>query len=103
AMRAGDLSGISASLVDPFSGSAFAGNQIPADRISAQTLSLLQFIPLPNLSGTTRNYHFTTTTQSVSDAANLRITHNFIGTAPAGRRGGGGGGGARGGGRGGRG
>ena len=77
--------------------------------LSASALSLLRFLPLPNLDGTSRNFHYVTTNDSVSDSINLRVTHNFTPNAggrggPGGRGGGGRGGpGARGGGRAGRG
>ncbi len=96
AMRAGDFSSLSTPLLNPATGLPFPGNQIPQSDISSQTLDLMRFIPLPNLDGTTRNYHHSITTASTNDAVNLRLTHNFTpNTAgPAGRFGGRGGGGA---------
>jgi trimeric autotransporter adhesin len=92
-MRAGDFSTSPLQLVDPLTGAPFAGNQIPVDAISPQALALLRFIPLPNLPGARRNYHYTTTTASTSDGINARLTHNFTengrGAGPGGRRGGG--------------
>ena len=97
AMRAGDFSSVPAQLIDPATGLAFAGNQIPLARINAGSLSLLRFIPLPNLDGTSRNFHYATTNASTADSVNLRVTHNFTQNA-AGRGGPGGrGGGGRGG------
>lgn len=96
-VRGGDFSGVTGTLVDPNTGQPFAGNVIPANRISSQAQALLPYIPLPNLPGTQRNYHYTTTTQSNNDAFNARVTHVFGGTAnargagPGGRGGGGGG------------
>jgi len=52
--RAGDLSALGLNIYDPRSGDSpatrtqFPGNQIPADRISAQASNLLKLIPLPN-------------------------------------------------------
>jgi hypothetical protein len=102
AMRNGDFSSTAVSLVDPLTGAPFANNQIPLDRMSPSALALLQFIPEPNLPGTTRNYHYTTTTPSVSNAINGRVTHTLVGTGRGGPggRGGRGGGGRAGGGRG---
>lgn len=99
AMRAGDLSTVTASLVDPATGLPFPGNRIPDGAISPQARALLRFIPLPNLEGSTRNYRAQVTTASVNDAINLRLNHNFTPNVagPAGRGGGGGGGGGRGG------
>ncbi len=106
AMRGGDFSSTTAQLIDPASGAAFAGNQIPAGRLSAASLALLRFIPLPNLDGASRNFHYVATNTASADGVNLRVTHNFTpGVAGRGAGGrGGAGGGARGaGGRGGRG
>src|SRR5690606_34807274 len=47
------------------------------------------FIPLPNLDGTSRDFRHTTTTDTLADNVNLRVTHNF--TPAAGGRGGRGG------------
>ena len=98
AMRAGDFSSVPAQLVDPSAGLPFAGNQIPASRIDPGAIALLRFIPLPNLDGTTRNFHYATTNASRSDSVSLRVTHNFT---PNARGGGPGGRGGFGGGRGG--
>src|SRR5687768_4962448 len=102
AMRSGDLSSIPTAVIDPSTGLPFASNQIPADRMSAASTALLRFIPLPNLEGTTRNFRYTTTTDTVNDNVNLRLTHNFA-AAAGGRGGPGGRGGGRAGGPGGRG
>jgi hypothetical protein len=98
AMRAGDLSTLPVQIVNPATGLPFAGNRIPVSAMSPSALSLLPFIPVPNLDGTSRNFHYVTTTASSTDNVNLRITHNFT-QAAAGRggRGGPGGGGGRGG------
>jgi hypothetical protein len=118
AMRNGDFTGSTAQLIDPTTGLPFAGNQIPGYRMDPTALSLLQYIPLPNVpgAGLTQNFNNSATTLSTSNALSLRITQNLTPNLPqrgagAGRggagggRGGGGGGGGRGGpgGRGGRG
>jgi hypothetical protein len=115
AMRSGDFSANPIPLIDPASGQAFAGNQIPASRIDPSAASLLRFIPSPNLPGTAQNYHVSTTAHSSAEAISLRVTQNLSPTAaqgqpgePGGRgafgggfgRGGGGRGGGFGGGRG---
>jgi hypothetical protein len=95
AMRVGDFSSISTALVDPATGLPLTGNQIPASRINPASLALLRFIPLPNLDGTSRNFHYVTTNASTTDNLNIRVTHNFTpnaGGRGAGGRGGGGGG-----------
>jgi hypothetical protein len=105
AQRSGDFSNLSAALINPATGQPFPGNQIPQASINSGSQALLQFIPLPNLDGTSRNYHTVTTTDTKSDAVTLRVTHTFTqaaaGRGGAGGRGGGGGGRAGGAGRGG--
>ena len=81
--RAGNLSGLAGTLVDPATGLSFPGNLIPGDRISPQATALLPYIPLPNLDGIQRNYHYTTATNSKNNSINARITHNFGGAANA--------------------
>jgi hypothetical protein len=105
AMRQGNFSGSSIQLIDPTTGLPFAGNQIPASRINPGAATLLSFIPAPNLSGTTQNYHVSTTAHSSSEAVSARLIQNLSPNfTPGGRggfgRGGGGGGFGGGGGRG---
>lgn len=96
AMRAGDFSGAGVTLIDPLTGLPFPNNQIPASRISPAAAALLQYYPLPNQPGDTRNYYRSSTTGNRSDDINFRFTKSF--SAVAGARGiGGGGGGGRGG------
>ena len=99
AYRAGDFSSSSAAVIDPETGLPFPGNRIPDERINPGSELLLSYIPLPNLPGDTRNFHYTTTRDNASDSVNLRVTHTLIGTGRGGRGGArGGGGGGRGGG-----
>ncbi|HSC26118.1 MAG TPA: carboxypeptidase regulatory-like domain-containing protein [Vicinamibacterales bacterium] len=98
AMRGGDFSSSPVPLVDPATGLPFPDNRIPQDRMSPSALALLRFIPLPNVPGTARNFHHTTTRDTSSDNMSLRVTHSFTEVAAGGR-----GGFGRGGGRGGRG
>src|SRR6185312_10183316 len=51
AERGGDLAALGGTIVDPASGQAFAGNQIPTGRISAPAQALLGLYPEPNFSG----------------------------------------------------
>lgn len=59
--RQGDLSGLGVAIYDPATGTGladrqqFAGNRIPADRISRQAMNLLAHIPLPNVEGAVRD------------------------------------------------
>ncbi len=86
AQRAGDLSSSAITLYDPLTGSPFANNQIPAERISAAAASLLTYYPLPNQDSTDQNYHYATATVSHSDDVNLRFMRSF-GTVQRGRGG----------------
>ena len=56
AERAGDFSSLSRQLVDPVTRQPFAGNQIPADRISPAAKYFLKWIPLPNRGGRELNF-----------------------------------------------
>jgi hypothetical protein len=100
AMRAGDFSASAVQLVNPATGSPFLDNQIPAASISPTAAALLSYIPLSNLPGSSRNFHYTTTTQSTSDIISARVSHSFT-PLPVGQVGGRGGGFGRGGGGGG--
>ncbi|HVO13192.1 MAG TPA: carboxypeptidase regulatory-like domain-containing protein [Vicinamibacteria bacterium] len=82
AERDGDFSDLDRTIDDPLSGEPFPGNVIPADRIDPAARALLDFIPLPNQTGTTQNYHYVTATSSSSDQVTLRLNH-ALGAAPA--------------------
>jgi len=98
AMRTGDFSASGIQLMDPATGQPFPNNQIPVASMSSSALSLLPYVPLPNLAGSSRNFHYATTTQSTSDIISARVTHNFTpNNGPGGGRGGGFGRGAGGG------
>jgi len=102
--RSGDFSALTAAIYNPATGQQFQFNGqlnvIDPALITPQAQALLQYIPLPNLPGTTQNYHQVTSAESNSDSLSLRLVHNF-GPVPAqgnrppggGGRGGGGGGG----------
>jgi hypothetical protein len=103
AERGGDFSALATPIFNPATGQQFQFNGQPnvidPASITPQAQSLLQFIPLPNLPGTTQNFHEVTSSESNSDTVSLRLIHNF-GPVPAqgnrapggGGRGGGGGG-----------
>jgi trimeric autotransporter adhesin len=106
AERSGDFSALTTPIYNPATGQQFQFNGqlnvIDPALITPQAQALLNFIPAPNLPGTTENFHFVTTANSNSDSVSLRLVHNF-GAVPAqgnrtpggGGRGGGGGGGGR--------
>ena len=96
AERGGDFSALATPIFNPQTGQQFQFNGQPnvidPSMITPQAQALLQFIPLPNLPGTTQNFHEVTSSESISDSVNLRLIHNF-GPVPAqGNRGPGGGG-----------
>ncbi|HEX5216332.1 MAG TPA: hypothetical protein VFV98_12780, partial [Vicinamibacterales bacterium] len=66
AVRNGDFSSLSTKLIDPATGLPFPNNVIPRSSMNSAALALLPYIPEPNLSGNAENFHFSTTTQSVS-------------------------------------
>lgn len=106
AERSGDFSALATPIYNPATGQQFQLNGqlnvIDPALITPQARALLTYIPLPNLPGTTQNFHYVTTANSNSDSVSLRLIHNF-GPVPAqgtrapggGGRGGGGGGGRR--------
>ncbi len=60
-----------------FTRDAFPNNQIPSNRIDPIALKLLQFIPLPNISGVVNNYVLAGTRASDSSKYFSRVDHNF--------------------------
>ncbi len=106
AERGGNLSALTTPVYNPANGQQFdfngVLNEIDPTLITPQAQALLQYIPQPNLPGTTQNFHEVTSSESNSNSVNLRLIHNF-GPAPAqgasgqggGGRGAGGGGGGR--------
>jgi hypothetical protein len=103
--RSGDFSALTTPIYNPSTGQRFQfngeSNVIDPALITPQARALLNYIPLPNFSGTTQNFHFVTTANSNSDSLSLRLIHNFGplpapgNRGPGGGRGGGGGGGRR--------
>ena len=86
-VRSGDFSSALLPVVDPVTGLPFAGNVIPPNRIAPGSRVLLDYLPQANLPGTTRNYHYATTTDYSSNNVSVRVTHNFS-APPPGARGG---------------
>ena len=91
-------------LFNPFTDQLIPGANLANSGLAISPIAqgLLPYIPLPNLAGVQKNFHFVTSVNSDNDDLNLRINHTF-GAAPApGQRGAGGrggGGGGRGGSR----
>ncbi len=73
--RGGDLSRWPNPIYDPASGTPFPGNVIPANRISAQAVSLLSLYPLPNFPGDAR-YNFQVPIAGDTHQDNLQTRFN---------------------------
>ena len=78
-MKRGDFSAITGrQLVDPFTGSSFPDNKIPAERIHAVSAKLLSLFPDPNRFGdATRNYVNNQPATNNSDGVSTRIDYEF--------------------------
>ncbi len=81
--RTGNMSATGINIFDPASGAApanrvaFAGNIIPASRLSPQTQNLLKLIPGPNINAALDQPNFASSggVRSDDDAFNIRIDH----------------------------
>ena len=80
---------LQAGQVDPLTGmvatragyvrDAFAGNRIPAGRLEANALRLMQLYPAPNQGGLNNNYVVNRTNNDDTHAFDIRVDHNFSG------------------------
>jgi hypothetical protein len=77
AEREGDYSQSSSIIYDPTTNTPFAGNKIPATRITSAARGLLSYIPLPNVSSGVQNYQYVTSTSNNSDNFGLRLNHSL--------------------------
>jgi hypothetical protein len=79
--RLGDFSARGLELFDPYSNltgpRTSLGSVIPASMLDSAAVGLLQFIPLPNLSGLVQNYHLQTSVPTSSDRINVRVLHTI--------------------------
>ncbi len=71
--RAGDLSGIAATIKDPFTGVPFPGNQVPASRISPLAQRILDLFPLPTRAGIAGNYLAQPVLRGTENQSNARL------------------------------
>ena len=75
--RSGDFSQAMAqgpvTIYDPLNGAPFPNNLIPSNRINAAALALMNYYPLPNAPGFTRNYSAPITSLNNSDNINARL------------------------------
>ncbi len=79
--RSGDFSQSIArgavTIYDSLSGLPFAGNKIPATRVSPASKALLTLIPLPNQPGNLQNYQIISSVPSNSDNLGLRLSRSI--------------------------
>jgi outer membrane receptor protein involved in Fe transport len=78
---------LAAGQVDPLTGmvaaragfvrDAFAGNRIPAGRLSADAIKLMNLYPAPNQSGLNNNYVVNRDNDNNTHAFDVRVDHNF--------------------------
>ena len=74
--RAGDLSGPGGTVVNPFTGAAFAGNRIPSSQISPLARQVLAMFPAPNQDGVL-NYLGQPIGREDSTNASVRLDHRI--------------------------
>jgi carboxypeptidase family protein/TonB-dependent receptor-like protein len=90
AERSGNFSGLTGkngnpiTIYNPTSGQPFTNNTIDASAFSPAAVSLLNYVPMPNLPGTQQNFHYVTAAETDTDALSLRLIHNFGGSGPGG-------------------
>lgn len=84
ALRTGDFSGTTTLIYDPTTGTvdgkgrtAFAGNVIPASRLSPQALKIQSYYPAPNLSGNLSNLFAAAVPQFNRDYNDIKINYNM--------------------------
>ncbi|MBI5396881.1 MAG: hypothetical protein HZA91_16420, partial [Verrucomicrobia bacterium] len=78
ANRAGNLSSFATAIRDPFNGGTpFAGNIIPAARITGVAKNLLAYFALPNVVGGRNNYYASLPVTSNLDLGIIKIDHRF--------------------------
>ncbi|MGB7844173.1 MAG: TonB-dependent receptor [Candidatus Acidiferrum sp.] len=83
AERSGNFSGLTDSkgnpvaIFNPATGQPFANNSIDPSQFNSAAAALLPYMPLPNLPGTTQNFHYITSDESDTDNLSLRLIHNF--------------------------
>lgn len=85
----GPLAGHPVQIFDPATNVSFANNTIT--NINPIASGLLKYIPVPNLPGSSQNFHFVTSANTSSDDLNIRLNRQLGAGAPRGPRGGRGG------------
>ncbi len=77
AMRRGDFSEIPTPIRNPFTGQAFAGNQIPDTMLSSTSKQLLQYYPAANRAGTANNLQAPSANTDNVDQVLARVDQNL--------------------------
>jgi hypothetical protein len=72
-----DKNGNRIPIFNPQNGQPFTNNTIDPSLLNSAAVSLLNYMPLPNLPGTTQNFHYITSAESDTDSISFRIIHNF--------------------------
>ena len=80
-MRQGNFSEISKAIVDPLTKTQFPGNVIPASRLSAQAIALLQFMPAANRAGSSSNLVASYPNNDRFNQTMVRADHNLTSSA----------------------
>ncbi|MBZ5522755.1 MAG: TonB-dependent receptor [Acidobacteriia bacterium] len=75
AERSGNFSGSSSTIFDPATHTPFLNNTLPS--INPAAAAVLNFIPVPNLPGDRRNFHFVSANRSNTDIVFARFNHSF--------------------------
>ncbi|HYM11208.1 MAG TPA: TonB-dependent receptor [Bryobacterales bacterium] len=76
AQRQGNFSDSSRPVIDPTTGAQFPGNIVPSSRLNPVATNLLQYMPLPNSTGTV-NYNGVTRGLTNIDQGIARVDHYF--------------------------
>ncbi len=77
AARGGDFSSLGLPVIDPQTGVAFPGNQIPQSRVDPSSRALLTYFPLPNLPGDSQNFRYTSSAVTNTDDVNVRLVFSL--------------------------
>src|SRR5205823_9923179 len=87
ALRSGDLSSLSGTILDPTTGTPFVGKQIPFNQISPVAQAALKYLfPLPNTgpaNAIANNYSVNFPTPITSNQGDFRVDQNFGGRQTA--------------------
>ncbi len=78
AVRAGNLSSLGTTVVDPFTGQPFPNNTIPASLISPYAADVLALFPQPNLPGASGNYLGNPIGNVKENEGTVRVDHQLF-------------------------